>query len=74
MTQTIKASFVEAWVNIAIGFAINWTANMLVLPHYGCGGLTGLGAFEIGIWFTVISLVRQFVLRRWFNNLRWGNK
>ena len=72
MAQTKLGSFVEAWTNIAIGFAINWTANMLVLPLFGFN-VTGAQAFGIGIVFTVISLVRQYVLRRWFNGLKFGN-
>jgi uncharacterized membrane protein len=73
MSQTYKGSFAEACVNIAIGFTINWCANMVVLPAFGFN-LTGGVAFEIGLVFTVISLVRQFVLRRFFNAIKWGNK
>lgn len=73
MTQTRAASFVEAWANIAVGFGINWAANMLVLPLFGFH-VTGAQAFGIGVIFTAISLVRSYVLRRWFNGMRWGNK
>lgn len=73
MTQTRAGSLVEAAVNIAVGFAINWTANMLVLPLFGFN-VTGAEAFGIGLIFTGISLVRQYVLRRWFNGLKFGNR
>lgn len=73
MTQTRAASFVEAWANIAVGFGINWAANMLVLPLFGFH-VTGAQAFGIGVIFTAISLVRSYVLRRWFNGMRWGNR
>lgn len=72
--QTRKGSFAEAWVNIAIGFGINWTANMLVLPMFGFSTLTASKAFGIGLVFTVISLARSYCLRRWFNKINWGNK
>ena len=72
MTQTRTGSFVEAWANIAVGFSINWCANMLVLPLFGFH-VTGGQAFGIGVIFTVISLVRSYCLRRWFNGLRWGH-
>jgi membrane protein implicated in regulation of membrane protease activity len=65
MAQTKIGSFIEAWVNIMVGFAINWCANMTVLPLFG---------FEIGLIFTVVSLVRSYVLRRWFNGLKFGNR
>lgn len=70
MAQTKLGSFVESWTNIAIGFAINWTANMLILPLFGFTTLTAAKAFGIGIAFTLISFARQYVLRRWFNGLR----
>ena len=73
MSQSRLGSFVEAWANIAVGFSINWCANMLVLPVFGFD-VTGGQAFGIGLIFTGISLARQYVLRRWFNGLKFGNK
>jgi hypothetical protein len=72
VSQTKLGSFTEAWANIAVGFAINFTANMLILPLFGFA-ITASDAFGIGVIFTVISLVRSYVLRRWFNGLRFGN-
>ena len=74
MAQTKLGSFIEAWANIAVGFTINWMANMLILPRFGFHSLTGLKAFEIGLVFTAISLCRSFCLRRWFNGLKFGNR
>lgn len=71
--QTKWGSVVEAWANIAVGFSINWTANMFILPLFGFH-VTGTQAFNIGLIFTVISLVRSYVLRRWFNGLKFGNR
>jgi hypothetical protein len=67
--QTRIGSGIEAAVNIVVGFAINWSANMLILPMFGFN-LNGRTAFNIGLIFTVISLARQYVLRRYFNGLR----
>lgn len=72
MAQTRLGSFAEAWANIAVGFGINFTANMLVLPIFGFQ-VTASDAFGIGIIFTAISLARSYVLRRWFNGLKFGN-
>lgn len=74
MAQTWLGSIVEAKANLAIGFAINWTANMLVLPLFGFSTLTAGKAFGIGLVFTVISLARQLVIRRWFNGMKFGNR
>jgi hypothetical protein len=71
--QTKLGSFVEAWANIAVGFGINYCANLLVLPLFGLN-VTPSDAFGIGVIFTVISLVRSYILRRWFNGLKFGNK
>jgi len=72
MSQTKIGSVVEAISNIAVGFSINWCANMAILPLFGFH-VTGGQAFGIGVIFTGISLVRQYVLRRWFNGLKFGN-
>lgn len=72
-TQTWWGSIVEAKTNIVVGFAINWTANMLVLPLFGFSSLTASKAFGIGLVFTIISILRQLVIRRWFNGMKFGN-
>lgn len=70
--QTKLGSFVEAWANIAVGFGINFCANLAILPLFGMN-VTPSDAFGIGVIFTVISLVRSYVIRRWFNGLKFGN-
>ena len=71
--QTHLGSIVEAWANIFVGFTINWCANMLILPLFGFHIGPG-AAFNMGLIFTVISLVRSYVLRRWFNSLKFGHR
>lgn len=67
--QSVKHSWWESWANIFVGFAINFSANMLILPLFGFTGLTIHNNIIIGLIYTVISLVRSFVLRRAFNRL-----
>lgn len=69
MSQTRLGSFVESWANIAVGFAINWIANLMILPLFGFH-IKPLAAFNIGLIFTAISLVRSYYLRRIFNRIR----
>jgi hypothetical protein len=64
--QSMRDSITETWTNIAIGFGINYIANLLVLPLAGFHISAG-GAFWIGVIFTAISVLRSFVIRRWFN-------
>jgi hypothetical protein len=72
MSQTKLGSFIEAWANIFVGFTINFFANMVILPWFGFKVSAG-SAFEIGLIFTAISLVRSYVLRRYFNGLKFGH-
>jgi hypothetical protein len=72
--QSKLGSIVEAWANIAVGFGVNFAANMFLLPLFGFSTLTLRTNFEIGALYTVISLVRSYVLRRWFNGLKFGNR
>lgn len=64
--QSRLESLVEAVVNILLGFGINFTANLIVLPYFGFD-LTPTDAFGIGLVFTAISLARSYLIRRWFN-------
>lgn len=67
MSQTKLGSFIEAWVNVLIGFWINFAANLLILPAFGFTGLTLATNFYIGLAYTVVSVARSYVIRRWFN-------
>ena len=64
--QTKRASLLEAFANILIGFWVSVLANMLVLPHFKNPGVFR-EAFLIGLIFTIISFVRSYLLRRLFN-------
>lgn len=66
MTQTRLGSLYEALFNILIGYTINFTANMLILPAFGFH-ITVVQNLAIGVLFTIISVARQYVIRRWFN-------
>jgi hypothetical protein len=64
--QTRLGSFVEAWINVAIGFSINYVVNLLVLPLYGFH-ISLLDNLTMGCLYTVISVARSYCIRRWFN-------
>lgn len=67
MNQTRLGSFIEAWINVLIGFWINFFANLAILPAFGFTGLTLATNFYIGLAYTVVSVARSYVIRRWFN-------
>lgn len=66
MNQTRLESAIEVAMNIAIGFTINWFANIAVLPLFGFH-VSPAQAFHIGLIFTIISVARSYAIRRWFN-------
>lgn len=68
MSQTKRNSAFEAVTNVVVGFGVNYVANLTVLPMFGYDVTPG-AAFGIGLVFTVISLVRSYVLRRIYNRL-----
>jgi hypothetical protein len=73
MAQTKTGSVVEAVANIGVGFGVNYAANLVILPLFGFDSLTWDKNLLIGALYTVISLVRSYVIRRWFNGLKFGN-
>jgi len=69
VSQSRKGSLIEALINVAIGFSINFVANLIILPAVGLKGLTLENNFYIGCAFTVVSVTRTYVIRRWFNSI-----
>lgn len=63
--QTRIESLVEALINIVIGFVINFAGNWFILPLVGFTTLTVRDNFVIGFLFTIISIIRQYTIRRW---------
>lgn len=66
MSQSRKGSLIEALFNTAIGFAINYVANLAIFPLFGLH-ISPQANFLMGLIYTVISVVRSYVVRRWFN-------
>ena len=64
--QSKRASMIEALANVAIGYSISVAANMVVMPAFGYQ-VTAAQAASMGLIFTVISIVRSYMLRRAFN-------
>lgn len=66
--QSRIMSFVESWVNIIVGFSINFIANLVFFPMFGWS-ITVVENLTLGVIYTAISLVRSYVLRRLFNKI-----
>jgi len=66
MSQTRKSSLIEAVVNTAVGFGISLISQLAIFSAYGVT-LPLADNVLITCWFTVISIARGYLLRRWFN-------
>lgn len=65
MRQSRWGSFVEALINVFIGFWINYVANLLIFPLFGFH-ITLSENFVLGLLYTLISVARSYVIRRYF--------
>jgi hypothetical protein len=68
MTQTRKQSAVETVAGVAIGFVVSVSASAVVYPLFGHAFTLGQN-IAITIIFTVLSVARGYVVRRWFNSI-----
>ena len=66
MNQTRLESLIESAVNIPIGYFVALLSQIIIFPQFGIHIPLSANLF-IGFWFTVISLVRSYAIRRWFN-------
>jgi hypothetical protein len=64
--QKKRHSFLEAITSTAIGFLVTLVAQCFLFPYYGIQISVG-DNLQIVAWMTVISVLRQYVLRRVFN-------
>ena len=65
-------SLTETLLDIFLGFLMFLPVNYFVLPLL-VGPIADhslLTAIQIGVMFSTISLIRKFVIRRWFERMR----
>ena len=65
--QSKKQSLIETLTSVGIGWFISFIANMLVLPLFGYN-INLTDGVLISIIFTIISIVRGYLIRRFFNS------
>jgi hypothetical protein len=68
VTQTRLQSFRESWANTALGLVVSIAASFVIFPLLGMqsNAFQNIGAV---LAFTVISVVRNYVVRRFFNHV-----
>lgn len=65
-SQTRKQSAIESVVNVAIGWLISLGVTAVVLPAFGHKVTMEENVYMTSI-FTIVSLVRSYAVRRYFN-------
>ena len=68
--QSRAGSMLEAVANVLAGFLVALLGQQLILPLFAIH--VGLAShFGIATLFTLLSLVRSYLLRRLFNHMAW---
>jgi len=62
-------SATESLANVVVGFMVAILSQLIIFPRYDIHVPISTNLW-IGVWFTVISLIRSYILRRWFNGLK----
>lgn len=66
MTQSRLHSALESAANVAIGYGVAVASQLAIFPLFGIH-IALADNLVIGGYFTLISLARSYLLRRWFN-------
>jgi hypothetical protein len=69
MRQSRRMSLTEAIANVVIGYILAVATQLAVFPIFGIH-ITLADDLRIGFVFAVVSLIRGFMLRRVFEQLR----
>ena len=66
MTQSRRYSLFETITSTAIGYLCALLSQAVLYPMFGIHTSTGQNAW-LAAWFTIISIVRGYLVRRAFN-------
>jgi len=63
--QSKKHSLLESITNVSVGYGVAVMSQIIIFPIFDIH--TSLSSnLQIGLWFTGVSIVRSYALRRWF--------
>ena len=65
--QTKYQSLIESLTNILIGYLTALLSQVLIFPLFNIY-VTFQDNLLIGLYFTIISLIRSYLVRRYFND------
>ncbi len=64
--QSRFMSMLEAFINVLIGYLVAVASQIVIFPMFGVH-IPLADNFIMGLWFTLISIVRSYYVRRLFN-------
>lgn len=67
MKQAKRHSFIESVANVFVGYGVAIGSQLIIFPLYDIH-IHLSDNIIIGLWFTVISIMRSYTLRRIFTN------
>ena len=65
--QSKKQSFIESLTSTTIGIIIGIVLNLTILPLFGYP-VSLSDSLWISVIFTIVSIIRSYIIRRWFNS------
>ena len=65
--QSKKQSLIEALTSVFVGWLIGVILNLTVLPLFDYN-ITVVDSLWVSLIFTVVSVIRGYIIRRWFNS------
>lgn len=65
--QSKRQSLIETLTSVFVGWLIGVILNMLVLPLFDYN-ITVVDSLFVSLIFTVVSVIRGYVIRRFFNS------
>ena len=65
--QSKRESMIESLTSTTIGIIIGIVLNLTILPIFGYP-VSLSDSLWISVIFTVISIIRSYIIRRWFNS------
>jgi putative flippase GtrA len=63
--QSKSHSFIESIVNVLVGYSVAVASQIVIFPMFGVD-IPLASNLIMALWFTVISVVRSYILRRFF--------
>jgi hypothetical protein len=64
--QSRRQSMAETVASVAIGYVVALLSQLAIFPVFGLE-VTLTDNLLIGAWFTIISIIRGYYVRRFFN-------